>query len=31
VTIPRRRDIYASDFVGIVRSLKDNIVEVRAA
>ena len=31
VAIPRRRDIYAADFVAIVRSLKDNIVEVRAA
>ena len=31
VAIPRRRDIYAPEFVAIVRSLKENIVEVRAA
>jgi NitT/TauT family transport system ATP-binding protein len=31
VAIPRRRDIYAPQFVAIVRSLKENIVEVRAA
>jgi NitT/TauT family transport system ATP-binding protein len=31
VALSRRRDIYASEFVAIVRSLKDNIVEVRAA
>jgi NitT/TauT family transport system ATP-binding protein len=31
VTMPRPRDIYAAEFVAIVRSLKDNIVEVRAA
>ena len=30
VALSRRRDIYASEFVAIVRSLKDNIVEVRA-
>jgi NitT/TauT family transport system ATP-binding protein len=31
VAMPRPRDIYANEFVSIVRSLKDNIVEVRAA
>jgi NitT/TauT family transport system ATP-binding protein len=31
VQMPRPRDIYAAEFVSIVRSLKDNIVEVRAA
>jgi NitT/TauT family transport system ATP-binding protein len=31
VAMPRPRDIYASEFVAIVRSLKDSIVEVRAA
>jgi NitT/TauT family transport system ATP-binding protein len=31
VVMARPRDIYASEFVSIVRSLKDNIVEVRAA
>jgi NitT/TauT family transport system ATP-binding protein len=31
VEMPRPRDIYAPEFVSIVRSLKGNIVEVRAA
>ncbi len=31
VDLPRPRDIYAAEFVSLVRSLKDNIVEVRAA
>jgi len=31
VNLPRPRDIYGSEFVSIVRSLKDNIIEVRAA
>ena len=31
VALPRPRDIYAPEFVALVRSLKDNIVEVRAA
>ncbi len=31
IELPRRRDIYAPEFVGIVRALKSDIVEVRAA
>ena len=31
IAMDRPRDIYASEFVSIVRSLKDNIVEIRAA
>jgi NitT/TauT family transport system ATP-binding protein len=31
VPLPRPRDIYAPDFVALVRSLKSDIVEVRAA
>ena len=31
VKLPRPRDIYAPEFVSLVRSLKDHIVEVRAA
>ena len=31
VTMPRPRDIYAAEFVSIVRALKDDFVEVRAA
>jgi NitT/TauT family transport system ATP-binding protein len=31
VALPRPRDIYASEFVSLVRSLKSDIVEVRAA
>ena len=31
VEMARRRDIYAPEFVSIVRALKDSIVEVRAA
>jgi NitT/TauT family transport system ATP-binding protein len=31
VDLPRPRDIYAPGFVGLVRSLKSDIVEVRAA
>jgi NitT/TauT family transport system ATP-binding protein len=31
VDLPRPRDIYAPEFVSLVRSLKENIVEVRAA
>jgi NitT/TauT family transport system ATP-binding protein len=31
VTLPRPRDIYAPDFVALVRALKSDIVEVRAA
>jgi hypothetical protein len=31
VALPRPRDIYAPDFVALVRALKRDIVEVRAA
>jgi hypothetical protein len=31
VPLPRPRDIYAPDFVALVRALKSDIVEVRAA
>jgi len=31
IDLPRPRDIYAPEFVSLVRSLKENIVEVRAA
>jgi len=31
VPMPRRRDVYATEFVSIVRALKNSIVEVRAA
>ncbi len=31
VNLPRPRDIYAADFVSLVRALKSDIVEVRAA
>jgi NitT/TauT family transport system ATP-binding protein len=31
VALPRPRDIYAPDFIALVRSLKSDIVEVRAA
>ena len=31
VDLPRPRDIYAPEFVSLVRSLKASIVEVRAA
>ena len=31
VALPRPRAIYDADFVALVRSLKDSIVEVRAA
>jgi NitT/TauT family transport system ATP-binding protein len=31
IAMARPRDVYASEFVAIVRSLKDSIVEVRAA
>jgi len=31
VPMPRQRDVYATEFVSIVRALKNSIVEVRAA
>jgi NitT/TauT family transport system ATP-binding protein len=31
INLPRPRDIYAPDFVSLVRALKSDIVEVRAA